>query len=126
MASAAHNKKKSSRVKPVSIKVFLMSKSANFKTILPKGKKRQKLLDERKMQVVQLKRSMSPADVRNSIIRGFKDIDLKCLEYLKVDGGHLEVDENQSPGGEIVYRRGALYIREKDEEVSTVCYGILW
>ena len=104
-------------MKPVSIKVFLVPTCGTL--VLPKGKKRQELIEEKRVEVIQIKRTMSPAQVHQSIVCGFRHLKLHCWEYLDVDGGHLKLSANQSPGGEIVDRRGGLYIREKEKEVST-------
>ena len=65
-----------------------------------------------------MKRTMSPAEVKASIVRGLHHHSLKLWDYLEADGGHLRISQNQNPGGEIVDRRGALYIREKSQEMS--------
>ena len=58
---------------------------------------------------------MSPSQIYESIHNAFKHLKLlSCWEYLEAVGGQLIVSAIQNPaGGEIVDRRGALYIREK-------------
>ena len=41
-------------------------------------------------------------------------------EYLEVNAGHLIISRGQKPGGEIVDRRGGLYLREKERNESQV------
>ncbi len=117
VALPAHKKKKSSKVKPVAVNVIVVPK---FASTLPKGKKRQKLVDERRVEKIQLKRTMSPCEVRSSITRGFMHLHLVEWEYLELNGGKLISATNQDQSGELVDRRGSLYIREKDKD-SHVC-----
>ena len=56
--------------------------------------------------------------MKTSIIAAFKNHNLTSFEYLDVDGGQLVIATNQELGGEIVDRRGALYLREKDTEAT--------
>ena len=116
LAASAQRKKKSSRVKPFNVKVILIPKCSLL--VLPKGKKRMKLSEEKRVQSVILKRNMTPSQVKAGILDAFKFHKLSSFEYLNADGGQLVTSTNQEPGGEIAERRGALYIREKDDKVS--------
>ncbi|XP_064391762.1 uncharacterized protein LOC135339554 isoform X2 [Halichondria panicea] len=118
VAQSAQNKKKSTRVKSISVKVILVPGCSTL--VLPKGRKRLKLIADKRIEAIEIKRSMSPADVQNRIKRGFKHLNLQNWEYLVADAGKLSVSTNQAPGGEIVDRRGGLYIREKEEKTATV------
>ena len=114
VALPAQKKKKASKVKAVAVNVIVVSKSASL--MVPKGKKRQKLVQERRVQKIQLKRTMSSREVRNSITRGFVHLQLAEWEYLEVNGGKLVIASNQNQAGKLVDRRGGLYIREKAKE----------
>ena len=117
LALPAQKKKKASRVKPIMVKVIVLP---NRESIVPKGKKRQKLLEEKRIESIEMKRTMSPSEVESKIRRTFVHLSLKKWEYLEVDGRHLYTASAQSRGGEIVDRRGALYIRQKQDECQ-VC-----
>lgn len=56
-------------------------------SIVPKGKKRQKLLAEKRIETIELKRTMSPSEVENQIKCSFVQLLLTRWEYLEVDGG---------------------------------------
>ena len=81
-----------------------------------------KLTEEKRIEAVVLKRTMSPSQVSASILSAFKHQNLTSWEYLDVNGGQLVMSTNQEPGGEIVERRGALYIREKDDKVRSIWF----
>lgn len=81
--------------------------------LVPKGKKRQKLVEEKRS--IELKCTMSPSEVENKIKHSFVHLSLTKWEYLEADGRCLYKAITRSRGGEIVDRRGALYIREKQD-----------
>ena len=110
VALPAQKKKKGSKIKPVSVKVIVLPMRAS--STLPKGQKRQKLIEERRVEMIQLRRTMSPGEVRSKITCGFRHLQLTGWEYMEVNGGHLVRASNQNPGGMIVDRRGGLYIQE--------------
>ena len=70
----AQKKNKSARIKCVNVSVVLVPKEAT--SILPKGKKRQKLVEERRVQTIELKQTMSPDEVRSRIKCGFVHLQL--------------------------------------------------
>ncbi len=111
---AAQKKKKASsvfvRVKPVTIQAVMLTKGAPL--VLPKGKRRLTLADERRIITITIKRAASPQEVRNAIMRVFDHCQLGSFEYLEASGGILTISNNQNPGGDIVDRRGSLYLRE--------------
>lgn len=113
MTLPAQKKKKGSRIKPVTVKVGVLPNKEL--SSVPKGKKWQKLAEEKRVEVIELKRTISPAEVESRIKQGFSHLPLTNWEYLEVNGGHLIKANTQNQGGEIVDRRGALYIREKHE-----------
>ena len=118
VALPAQKKKKASRAKPVSIQVILLPKLATL--IVPKGKRRQGLSAERRIESIKLVRTASALEVQNSVVRAFQGHSLCEWEYLEVNAGHLIVSSCQNPGGEIVDRRGGLYLREKERNESQV------
>lgn len=116
---SAQKKNKSGRAKPVSI---LLPRFATL--IVPKGKQRQKLSGEWRIETIQLKRTASALEVHNSIVRAFQDHKLCEWEYLEVNAGHLIISNSQNPGGEIVDRQGGLYIHEKECNESQVSWHL--
>ena len=118
VALPAQKKKKGSRIKPINVKVIVMPK--NLSSTVPKGNKRQKLVEEKRVEMIELKRTMSADEVVTKIHSGFTHLQLTKWEYLEINGGRLVRASNQNLGGEIVDRRGALYIREKDKDCQ-VC-----
>lgn len=70
--------------------------------------------------MIELKRTMSADEVVTKNRSGFTHLQLTKWEYLEIKGGRLVRASNQNLGGEIVDRRGALYIREKDKDCQ-VC-----
>ena len=64
MALPAQKKKKVSRVKLIVVKVIVLS---NRESIVPKGKKRQKLLEEKRIESIEMNRMMSPSEVESKI-----------------------------------------------------------
>ena len=114
VALPAQKKKKGTKVKPITVKVIVVPKHAS--SALPKGQRRKKMMEEKRVKSIQLKRTMSPREVRNNVTCAFKHLCLTKWEFLELNGGQLVTASNQDPGGEVVDRRGSLYVREKDEE----------
>ncbi len=114
IATSQQKKKKSASrgIKPVTVQVILLPKLASL--ILPKGKKRKLLLSEERILNIHVKRTVSPLELRSMISHAFEQQKISEFEYLEASGGMLVVSTDQSPGGTIVDRRGALYIREKE------------
>ncbi len=107
-------KKTASKVKPVAVNVIVVPKGAS--ATVPKGKKRQKLVEDRRVEKIQLRHTMSSREVRNSINLTFRHLHLVEWEYLEITGGKLFAASNQNQAGELVDRRGGLYIREMDKQ----------
>ena len=103
--------KKSSRVKPVTLEFIILPHS--YSLVLPKGKKRQQLKTEGRVKYIPIKRTMSPLQLRNAIVSGFNHLNVDSWEFLEASGGKLVKCENQDLGGDIVQRRGAVYLIEK-------------
>lgn len=111
VALPQQQKKKASRVsKSISVQVVVLPNQASL--IVPKGRKRKLLSSGDRVKTIELKRSDSPHVVRSTILHAFQD--LSDFEYLTINGGTLAVSSEQSPNGEVVGRRGSLYIREID------------
>lgn len=121
VALPAQKKKKGSRIKPVNIQMVVLPK--NESSILPKGKKRQKLVNEGRIKTIEVKRTMSEVEVGSRIKHGFAHLSLTKWEYLDVHGRYLMKSSTQSLGGEVADRRGAVYIRENNEECQ-VCKSL--
>ncbi len=117
---AAQKKKKAvsgcARVKPVTVQAVMLTKDAPL--ILPKGKRQSTLADGRRINTIMVKRAASPLELRNAIMRVFDHCQLASFQYLEASGGILTISKNQNPGGEVVDRRGALYLREAQVGLS--------
>ena len=111
VATSAKKAKKAARIKPVFVEFVVLPKSTS--RVLPRGKQRQELARNGQVKTLQIKRTMSPLQVRNTIVAGFSHVGLTSWEFLDVSGGRLESSTNQRPGGEICQRRGAVYLVEK-------------
>ena len=59
---------------------------------------------------------MSSYEVASKLQHGFSHLQLTAWHYLEIQGGQLVRASNQNMGGEIVDKRGVLYIQEKDKE----------
>ena len=93
-------------------KVIVIPKNAS--SAIPKGNKRQKLVDE--IEMIEMKQTMSSYEVASKLQHGFSHLQLTAWHYLEIQGGQLVRASNQNMGGEIVDKRGVLYIQEKDKE----------
>ena len=89
-------KKKSARVKPISVEVIILPKSHPL--ILPRGMKRHNLIKEGRVETLQIKRTMSSLQLRNATVAGFQHLKVKEWDVLAVRGGKLVKCENQVPG----------------------------
>ena len=93
-------------------KVIVIPKNAS--SAIPKGNKWQKLVDE--IETIEMKRTMSSYEVASKLQHGFSHLQLTAWHYLEIQGEQLVRASNQNMGGEIVDKRGVLYIQEKDKE----------
>lgn len=112
VALDAQRKKKKAMTRSKNVAVTCIVLPIKHNLIMPKGKIRDSLARQGRIQIVRLKRVMTPAQVRNSIFQTFRHINLSCWIYLGLEGSKLKPNTSQNPGGEIVDRRGALYILE--------------
>ena len=101
---AANSQGRVTNVQVVLLKSFIPS--------LPRGKRRTELKDSGLIQTVQFKRSMSPLEVKNQIIRAFQHTeDLQAWMYLDNSDNHLLVSNKQELDGEdVIKRKGSLYL----------------
>ena len=101
--------------KPSNITVVLLKE---FSSIVPKGKRRKVLASRGRMKQVRFLRLMSPLEVKNAILRIFKDLNVTSFIVLDMaeSGRTLVQAENQNIDGEsAVNRRGCLYLCEMFE-----------
>ena len=87
----------------------------SFRSTVPIKKFRSELKKERRIQTLQFKRSMTPLQVKNVIIRGFQHIITRMFnfQYLENTFYSLSVSPNQEyAGAAVIDRRGALYLCE--------------
>ena len=101
---AANSQGRVTNVQAVLLKSFIPS--------LPRGKRRTELKDSGLIQTVQFKRSMTPLEVKNQIIRAFQHTeDLQAWMYLDNSDNHLLVSKKQELDGEdVIKRKGSLYL----------------
>ena len=99
-----------SQGRPVSVTVCCLPHSTPF---IPKGKVRNNLKKQGRIQDILLTRSMTSSTVRDSITRAFKDIHNQWV-YLEAGQDNL-LSETKQPldGNAACSRRGCLYIMEK-------------
>ena len=113
--SVEKKKKKAavSQGRPTNVKIMMLK---SFSPFIPRGRPRALLKQEGREIMLQFRRSMSPQEVRNTIIRGFsKAHGLDNWTYLACDSdNHLFVSKNQElDGNDVINRKGCLYICPK-------------
>ena len=97
--------------RPAKIEVVLLPEVYH---VVPKGKPKKQLIAEGRKKTLTFRRSMSAVEVRNVIIRGFVEFQLREWVYLKTSqNNRLEVSQDQLLGKDVVDRKGCLYICEK-------------
>ena len=109
--SVEKKKKKAavSQGRPTNVKIMML------KSFFPRGRPRALLKQGREI-MLQFRRSMSPQEVRNTIIHGFsKAHGLDNWTYLACDSdNHLFISKNQELNGhDVINRKGCLYICPK-------------
>lgn len=114
VALAQKKKKKAARVKPSKLTIIAL-REQDVKRGVPRGKYRQSLATEDRVQKLEFHRNMTPLEVQNILIRGFQSIKLGQYRVLTVDSTGLLVDnDNQSPGGDALIsdaqKRKCVYI----------------
>ena len=109
-------------LRPTSREVVLMKA---FRSVVPIKKFRSELKSERRIQSLQFKRTMSPEEVKQVIIRGFHHIQgFSSFQYLENSSNNLSIASNQEYDGvTVIERRGALYLCEV--KVSQAMYHII-
>lgn len=101
--------------KPSTVTVVLMKE---YTCIVPKGKRRQVLASRGRVKQVKLQQKMKPVEVKDAILRVFKDLHISSFVDLNtVDSGHtlVRAEEQEIDGEYAVNRRGSLYLCEKLE-----------
>lgn len=100
---------KSKTCRPIKIAVIMMKK---YQRSLPRGRQRQKLASDGKIQTLRVTRAMSSQEIRDKIVGAFKISDYTVLE---VDSsGHylLKACDQNVDGVMAADRRGSLYLCE--------------
>ncbi len=94
----------------------------SFTPNLPRGKCRADLKKDGGIQTLQFRRSMTPLQVQNQIIRGFQSIaDLHAWTVLESSYNRLAAAKKQMIDGEdVINRKGCLYLCQKPK---AVCKG---
>ena len=120
-ASSSQKKKKAANAqgRVTNVQVMLLK---DYIPNIPRGKFRNELKSQGRVQTLQFRRSMSPLEVKSQISRGFRQVDnLKSWTYLQTDSNHLQVASNQQFSGEdVINRKGFLYLSQ------TVCKHNHW
>ena len=101
--------------KPAVVTVVLMK---DFSRRVPKGKVRQNLYSDGRIQPVSLRRTMSFLQVKNAIIRAFTRFQVSRFTVLESDQGcHnlCRAAQQEINAEQAVQRRGCLYLREEIE-----------
>ena len=98
---AQQKKKKTSNVlgRTTSREVVLMKE---FRKCIPIKKYRCDLKHDRRIKVLQFKRSMSPLQVKNVIQRGFSHITFSSFFFLETTSNNLSIARNQQIDGAAV------------------------
>ncbi len=95
----------------------------SYITNIPRGKYRNELKSQGRVQTMQFKRSMSSLEVKNQIRRGFRQVsDLNDWVYLRTDSNHLQIANTtqEFTGDDVINRKGFLYLSQKVSVYS--CY----
>ena len=102
----------------------------NFKTNIPRGKRRDQLRNTGRIKNILIQRDMSSKQVRNAIRQGFQDNKLVSWTYLRCGGdGLLSISESQSLNGEEVvskFSKGSLYLCERGAPMEIVSILYSW
>ena len=61
---------------------------------------------------------MSSLQVLNSILQSFSNLKLKSWDILEVSVGRSVTVDLQDMGGEVVDKRGAIYLQESDDKAG--------
>ena len=93
-----------------------------FRNVVPIKKFRSELKNERRIQNLKFKRSMTPSQVKSVIIDGFRHIHgFSRFQYLENTSNSLSISPNQEfDGAAVVGRRGALYLCEMQVSIHYV------
>lgn len=119
----AQKKKKAADVqgRPTNVQVVMLQ---TFVTNLPRGRYRNDLKKDGRVQTLQFRRSMTALQTRNQILQGFRE--LSCLEswtVLETRDNHLIVAKNQLLDGDgVINRKGCLYLCQKANKVIISCW----
>ena len=102
-ASSAQRKKKAANVPVMLLKKYVPN--------IPRGKFRNELKSQGRVQTIQFRRSMSSLEVKCQIKVGFRKVGLNNWMYLQADSNHLQVASNQDmTGEEVINCKGFLYL----------------
>lgn len=113
-------KKKAVRCKPSKVTVIVVE---DLRKCVPKGKYQKELTQSQQVVSLEFYRYMSSTQIKNVIIRGFKDLPLHCFKHLVCDGSvSLVVNADQDQDGNKIINslqpgKGTLYVL-KCQEVS--------
>lgn len=105
--------------RPCKVEVLLLPEVYD---VVPKGKKKKQLTAEGRIKTLTFRRSMNAIEVRNVIMRGFVEFQLREWVYFTTSqNNRLEVSQDQFVGKDVVDRKGRLYICEKVINNKALC-----
>lgn len=107
--SIVHSKKKKKKSRPSSVPVVMLK---NFSRAIPKGRFREKLVSQGRIQTLRVQREMSSSEIRSKITKVFDVVDYTVLECDGSGHGLLKSAE-QDADGEYVALRSSLYLCEQ-------------
>lgn len=116
MANSSHKKKKKFDPCPklASVTVVMLEK---YQTRIPRGEYRQRMMENDRVQKVELHRRMTSNEAKREILRVFKCKDFIVLDCAK--GGYLlKAKDKPFTSQMAIDRRGALYLCEKSLDVN--------
>ena len=90
-----------------------------FSHKIPKGQIRQRLASKGRILSLRISRSMSHQEVKNQIIRAFKMNEFTVLECDSTGHNLIKAADQTIDGEKAVDRKGALYLCEKFDHVSS-------
>ena len=90
-----------------------------YSSTIPKGKRREQLTSTGRILSLRFSRSMSNLEVKNQIIRAFQVSEFVVLECDSTGHNLIRAADQKIDGETVVDRKGALYLCEKFDLVST-------
>ena len=117
-------KKKAVRVKATKITIVLVKSTAGS---VPRGKHRKLLQERKRIEKLEIYRTMSASEVRDAILGAFAHLPLKSFVYLSVNPTHcFTVDSVQDKDGTVIADGGKTTIYIKESIDVSCAYSIFF